>query len=100
MLSHFVLFLPSAFCSATVFVNGALSHDFDAFARRERDGRYGFCTSLHQSMLVALRRQLKSASATPGNVSCAWFTELNEGGNLNTFFLRTLFYDCDISLKV
>lgn len=38
MLSLFVLFLPSAFCSAAVFVNGALSPDFDAFARRERDG--------------------------------------------------------------
>lgn len=39
MLARFVLFLPSAFCGATVFVNGALSHDFDAFARRERERR-------------------------------------------------------------
>lgn len=75
MLSRFVLFLPSAFCGATVFVNGAFSHDFDAFARRGEGWQIWILHLTASVVLAALRRQLKSASATPGNVLCARFAE-------------------------
>lgn len=97
MSLHFVVFFSSAFCIAAVFVNGALSCDPDAFAGREtgekRYGRNGAFTPLH---LFARRKQLKSANAAAGNVVCVRLAETNEE-NLNTFFLRALFYDCDIS---
>lgn len=102
MLARFVLFLPSAFCGATVFVNGAFSHDFDAFARREREGWQIWILHLTASVvLAALRRQLKSANTLHQEMFCALgLQSRNEDENLNTFFLRALFYECDISLKV
>lgn len=77
MLSRFVLFLPSAFCGATVFVNGALSHDFDAFARREREGWQIWILHLTASVRVGGTSPTaqECEHATPGNVLCARFAE-------------------------
>lgn len=86
MSSHFVVFSSSAFCIAAVFVNGALSCDPDAFARREtgekRYGSNGAFTPLH---LFARRKQLKSVNTAAGNVLCVRLAKPNEE-NLNTFF--------------
>lgn len=66
MLSRFVLFLPSAFCSATVFVNGALSHDFDAFARREREG--------WQIWILHLTASVRVGGTSPTAQECERYT--------------------------
>lgn len=71
MLSRFVLFLPSAFCGATVFVNGALSHDFDAFARRGEGWQIWILHLTASVVLAALRRQLKSANTLHQEMFCA-----------------------------
>lgn len=66
MLSRFVLFLPSAFCGATVFVNGALSHDFDAFARREREG--------WQIWILHLTASVRVGGTSPTAQECERYT--------------------------
>lgn len=62
----------------------------------ERQARKGMAEMERSPHCIARRKQLKSANAAAGNVVCVRLAETNEE-NLNTFFLRAFFYDCDIS---